>query len=126
MSKYFTTVGLHNGDFEMEILVHSSETREQSERIKNSDEFHIGYLYEDKLVIKGNKLIIRKEEIDKYQFRVCKIWKPIVSSEDFQDFTWDEAIEYLIEQEKRTLPFTLESLFFGAFEENPFERSDNE
>jgi len=122
MSEYYTTVGLHDGNFEVEILVHSSvETIEQSEKIGKSDEFHIGYLYEDKLVIKGNKLTIKKEETDKYQFRVCKVWKPIVSDEDYESLTWDEAIKYLIEQEKRTLPFTLESYYYGVLKENPFE-----
>lgn len=119
--KYFTTIGLHDGYFEMEILVDSSaETKEQSKKLGNSDKFHIGYLYEDKLVIKGEILTIKKEETDKYQFRVCKEWKPIVSDEDYEDLTWDEAVKYLMEEENRTLPFMLESYFFGTFETHPF------
>ena len=118
MSKYFTTVGLHDGKFEMEILVHSSaETKEEAEKIGNSGKFHIGYLYEDKLVIKGETLTITREQTDKYQFRVCREWKAVVSDEDYEDFTWDEAIKYLIEEENRTLPFTLESYYFYAYQD---------
>lgn len=121
MSKYLTTVGLHDGNFEMEILVHSSaETKEEAEKIGNSGKFHIGYLYDDKLIIKGEILTIKREETDKYQFRVCREWKPVVSDEDYEDLTWDEAIKYLIEEEKRTLPFTLESYYFGTYATQPF------
>lgn len=124
MSKYFTTVGLHDGYFEMEILVHSSaKTKEEAAKIGNSDKFHIGYLYDDKLVIKGENLTIKREQTDKYQFRVCREWKPLVSHEDYEDLTWDEAIKYLINEEKRSLPFTLESYSFGTFETQPFVKN---
>lgn len=63
MNKYFTTVGLHDGNFEMEILVHSSaNSNEESKKIGNSGKFHIGYLYEDKLVVKGETLTIKKKK----------------------------------------------------------------
>ncbi|ETT61320.1 hypothetical protein BSK66_27555 [Paenibacillus odorifer] len=121
MNKYFTTVGLHDGNFEMEILVHSSaNSNEESKKIGNSGKFHIGYLYEDKLVVKGETLTIKKEETDKYQFRVCREWKPVVSYEDYEDLTWDEAIRYLILEENKSLPFTLESYYYGTFETQPF------
>lgn len=121
MNKYFTTVGLHDGNFEMEILVHlSAKTKEEAEIIGNSDKFHIGYLYDDKLVIKGEILTIKKEETDKYQIRVCKEWKPVVSHEDYKELTWDEAIKYLIEEDNRTLPLTLESYYYGTFDTHPF------
>lgn len=124
MSKYFTTVGLHDGFFEMEILVHSlAETKEESEKIGNSDKFYIGYLYDNKLVIKGENLTIKREQTDKYQFRVCREWKPVVSEEDYEDLTWDEAIKYLIEEENRTLPFTLESYYFRTLETQPFVKN---
>ncbi|MED0649893.1 hypothetical protein P9246_10830 [Aeribacillus pallidus] len=123
MSKYFITVGLHNGNFEMEILVSvsSTKTKEEAEKIGNSDKFHIGYLYDDKLVIKGENLTIKREQTDKYQFRVCRECKPLVSHEDYEDLTWDEAIKYLIDEENRSLPITLESYYFGTFETQPFE-----
>lgn len=124
LSKYFTTVGLHDGNFEMEILVHSSaETKEEAEKIGNSDRFHIGYLHEDKLIIKGQELVIKKEEMDKYQFRVCREWKPVVSGEDYEDITWDEAIKYLVEEEKRTLPFSLESYYYSVSDTEPFSKN---
>jgi hypothetical protein len=121
MSKYFTTVGLHDGHLEMEILVNSSaETKEEAEKIGNSGKFHIGYLNDDKLIIKGEILTIKREEMDKYQFRICREWKPIVSDEDYEELTWDEAIKYLIEEKKETLPFPLESYYFTAYETQPF------
>lgn len=121
VSKYFTTVGLHDANFEMEILVHSfAETKEESEKIGNSDKFHIGYLYDDKLVMKGETLTIKREQTDKYQFRVCRELKPVVSHEDYEDITWDEAIKYLIEEENKTLPFTLESYYYATYETQPF------
>ena len=121
MNKYFTTVGLHDGNFEMEILVDSSaETKEKAEEIGNSDKFHTAYLYEDRLVIKEEIMTIKKEQKEKYQFRVCKEWKLVVSDEDYEDLTWDEAIKYLIEEENRTLPFILESYYFGTFKTHPF------
>lgn len=124
MSKYYTTVGLHDGHFEMEILVDSSaETKKEGEKIGNSGKFHIGYLYEDKLVIKEENLTIKREQTDKYQFRVCRESKLVVNHEDYEDITWDEAIKYLIEVENRTLPFTLESYYFGVFETQPFVKN---
>lgn len=124
MSNYFTTIGLHDGNFELEILVHSTaETKEESEKIGNSDQFNIGYLYEDKLVLKDGILTIKREEIDKYQFRLCRDWKPIVSDKDYEDLTWDEAIKYLIQEEKRILPFTLEAYYFANFVSNPFVKN---
>ncbi|OTX28531.1 hypothetical protein BK717_28460 [Bacillus thuringiensis serovar malayensis] len=124
VSKYFTTVGLHDGFFEMEILVHSSaETKEEAEKIGNSDKFHIGYLYDDKLVMKGETLTIKREQTDKYQFRVCRERKPFVSHEDYEDLTWDEAIKYLIEEENRTLPFMLESYYFRNIETESFVKN---
>ncbi|AFU17189.1 hypothetical protein MC28_D140 (plasmid) [Bacillus thuringiensis MC28] len=124
VSKYFTTVGLHDGFFEMEILVHSSaETKEESEKIGNSDKFYIGYLYDNKLVMKGETLTIKREQADKYQFRVCRERKPFVSHEDYEDLTWDEAIKYLIEEENRTLPFMLESYYFRNIETESFVKN---
>ncbi|MBY3621242.1 hypothetical protein HGO21_16955 [Acinetobacter sp. CUI P1] len=126
MNEFFTTVGLHDGNFEMEILVHSSaNSNEESKKIGNSGKFNIGYLYEDKLVVKGETLTIKKEETDKYQFRVCREWKPVVSYEDYEDLTWDEAIRYLIQEENRSLPFTLESYYYGTFETQPFVKICN-
>lgn len=123
MSKYFTTVGLHDGYFEMEILVHSSaESIEEVQAIGNSDEFHIGYLFADKLVMKGSALAITKDETDKYQFRICREWKPVVSREDYENITWDEAVRYLVEEENRTLPFSLESNYYGKYETHPFDK----
>ncbi|MEB9857260.1 hypothetical protein P4K23_28090 [Bacillus cereus] len=124
MSKYFTTVGLHDANFEMEILVHSfAETKEESEKMGNSDKFNIGYLYDDKLVMKGETLTIKREQTDKYQFRICRELKPIVSHEDYEDITWDEAIKYLTEEENRTLPFPLESYYYATYETQPFVKN---
>ncbi|PAE87713.1 hypothetical protein [Shouchella clausii] len=119
-AKYYVTIGLHDGGFEMEILVGSAETKVEAERIAKSSKFHIGYLYDDKLVIKGNVLTIKKEQTDRYQFRVCREWKPVVSHEDYEDITWAEAVEYLIEEENRALPFSLESYYYGIHPEPPF------
>ncbi|MGR9635253.1 hypothetical protein ACU82A_30140 [Bacillus cereus] len=124
VSKHFTTVGLHDANFEMEILVHSfAETKEEAEKIGNSDKFNIGYLYEDKLVMKGETLTIKREQTDKYQFRICREMKPFVNHEDYEDITWDEAIKYLIEEENRTLPFTLESYYYATYETQPFVKN---
>ncbi len=118
--KYFTAIGLHDGEFEMEILVSAAETKMKAKEIGESGSFHIGYLYDDKLIIKGETLTIEKEETDKYQFRVCRdesksVWRP----EDYEDLTWDEAIKYLIEERKVTLPYTLESYYYGVRETHP-------
>ncbi|KAB2429236.1 hypothetical protein F8168_14275 [Bacillus cereus] len=124
VDKYFITVGLHNGNFEMEILVYSfAETKEEAELIGNSDKFHIGYLYDDKFIIKGETLTIKREQTDKYQFRVNREWEPVASDEDYEDLTWDEAIKYLIEEENRKLPLTLESYYFRIFETQPFVKN---
>ncbi len=124
VSYYFTTVGLHDGNFELEILIHSSATtKEEAEKIGGSDKFHIGYLYNDKLIIKGETLTINRDQTDKYQFRVCREWKPVVSYDDYEDLSWDEAIKYLIEEEKKSLPFTLESYYFGTYDTHPFAKN---
>ncbi|MEI5915061.1 MULTISPECIES: hypothetical protein [Bacillus] len=124
MSEYFTTVGLNDGFFEVEILVHSSaETIEEAEKIGNSDEFDIGYLYDNKLVMKGETLTITRDQTDKYQFRICREPKVFVSEEDFEDLTWDEAIKYLTEEKNRTLPFPLESYYCAAYETHPFVKN---
>ncbi|WP_337078810.1 hypothetical protein [Bacillus subtilis] len=131
MGKYFTTIGLHDGHFEMKILVSSAVTNKEAEKIGKSNRFHIGYLYDDKLILKGETLRITKEETDKYQFRVCREDKYLsrvcrdesklmVSDEDYEDLSWEEAIKYLIEERKATLPFTLESVYYGVKETHPF------
>ncbi|MHC6167514.1 hypothetical protein [Bacillus velezensis] len=139
MGNYFTTICLHEGYLEMEILVHSAETIEEAENIGKSNRFHIGYLYDDRLLIKGENLTIKKEETDRYQFRVCRDnSKLMVRHEDFEDCTWEEAIlfyteagEKSISQEDlsdcliekiRTLPLTLESLSYGVWEHHPFKK----
>ena len=123
MGKYFTAIGLHDGYFEMEILVDTSaETKEQAKEIANDGNFNIGMLHEDMLVVKGSELVIRKEETNKYQFRICKEDKVIVSEEDYTEVSWDEAIEYLTEKENRELPLSLESYYYSVTEENPFEK----
>ncbi|AYK68287.1 hypothetical protein D9C11_23505 (plasmid) [Bacillus subtilis subsp. subtilis] len=121
VGKYFTTIGLHDGEFEMQILVSSSVTKKKAEKVGNSGSFHIGYLYDDKLIMKGETLTISKEETDKYQFRVCRDEsKLMLRPEDYECLTWEEAIKYLIEERKVTLPFTLESYYYGVHETQPF------
>ncbi|WP_110925969.1 hypothetical protein [Bacillus massiliglaciei] len=123
MNKYFTTVGMHDGFFEMEILVHlSAKDKKESKHIANNHQ--LGTLYNDRFIFKGeDSLIINREETEKYQFRVCREWKPIVEDKDYDGLTWDEAIKYLVEENGIILPFTLESYYFTTLETHPFVKT---
>lgn len=62
-------------DLEVEIVMKKSiKTREDAERIVKSSELSFAKLYNDKIIIgKGKKCIILKsEDEDLYQFRVCR------------------------------------------------------
>ncbi|NWO12696.1 hypothetical protein [Virgibacillus sp.] len=126
MRRYFTTVGLHDGDLEMEILINSiadTNTKEKAEEIATDRKFDIGYLYEDKLVFKGGILTIKKGDTDKYQFKLLKEWKPVVNNEDMKNITWEKALKYLTREgrtEGKTFPFALESLYYGIYDDRPF------
>lgn len=125
MSNYFTTVGLHDGNLEMEIVVGSiATTEEEAREIGNSKNFHIGILYKDRLMLKKDDLVIRKDETEKYQFRVCRVDKLMTSSEDYDDITWDEAVAYLVDEQHQHLPFPLESYYFGVSDIAPFKQKD--
>ncbi|MEN0645516.1 hypothetical protein MKY91_20335 [Alkalicoccobacillus gibsonii] len=111
----------------MEVLVNSkSKSEAEAKEIGQQGTYHVAYLSEHELVFKTNKsrvsvLFIRKDEVEKYQFRICREDKEKVSAEDYEDITWDEAIKYLVEEENRVLPISLESYYYVPYDRPPFK-----
>ena len=130
IENYYTTIGLHCGLFEMEVLVNSTaESEAEAKEIGQQGKYHIAHLSESELVFRRKKsrvkvLSIQKDEIEKYQFRICKKDKVKVSAEDYEDLTWDEAIKYLVEEENRVLPISLESYYYVPYDNPPFKNQE--
>ncbi|MCZ1269055.1 MULTISPECIES: hypothetical protein [Paenibacillus] len=126
MTGYYLTIGFHDGDFEVEVLVEENIENEQAEARGNSSFYHRAHLHDTKIVINEN-FTIYKDDLEKYQFRVCRVKKSIVSLSDYEPLTWEEALEYL-SSEGIQLPFSLESYYYGVNKMglNPFEIRDME
>ena len=126
MTQSYITIGLHDGHFEVEVLVSNmSGSEEEIKKIGNSSHFNIGFIHPDKIDFKNCNLVIKKEEIEKYQFRICRQWKPIVSSEDYENISWNEAIDYIRNKEQSSLPFLVESYFYQVYSSSPFKEYES-
>lgn len=115
MPSFLTSIGYHDGNFEVEIVapIHS-KTKKEAESVGSDSALHIALLDNEKIVI-NKDLIIRKEDRSKYQFRVYRgEWKPMVSYKDYEPISWEEAIEYLVSNNV-AFPFKLESYYFGVY-----------
>ncbi|UYX55666.1 hypothetical protein M3Y14_32640 (plasmid) [Bacillus thuringiensis] len=112
-SSYCTSIGYHIDNLEVEIVIDTNyQTKEEAEKLENNTSLHQAKLYKEKLVI-NDSIIINKDDIDRYQFRLCKVWNPIISSTDFETVSWDEAIQYLSKESGFNMS-ELESYYFGV------------
>ncbi|BCC21343.1 hypothetical protein BC30090_p232 (plasmid) [Bacillus cereus] len=110
-SSYCTSIGYHIGNLEVEIVIDTNyQTKEEAEKLENNTSLHQAKLDKEKLVI-NDSIIINKDDIDRYQFRLCKVWNPIISATDFVAVSWDEAIQYLSKESGFNM-FNLESYYF--------------
>ena len=126
---FITTVGYHDAFFEVEIIVsQNSNNKLEAEKTGNDDELTKAILYNDKIVVgRGSKqFIVDKREEELYRFRVCHLKEDelqnrghTVSSEDYVNISWDEAIRYFHDEYKNlSLPFSLESYYYAVYEDN--------
>lgn len=124
---FITTIGYHDAYMEVEIIVHkNSKTKDEAEKIGNNNDLSKVMFYHDKLTVgKGEKTFaIHKNDNHLYQFRVCFLTDEeiqnksyMVSSEDYKNISFDEAIQYFNDYYKKfTLPFSLESYYYGVYE----------
>ncbi|MEJ9126981.1 hypothetical protein P4I92_25385 [Bacillus cereus] len=110
-SSYCTSIGYHIGNLEVEIVIDTNyQTKEEAEKLENNTSLHQANLDKEKLVI-NDSIIINKDYIDRYQFRLCKVCNPIISATDFEAVSWDEAIQYLSKKSGFNM-FNLESYYF--------------
>lgn len=122
MEKQYITIGLHDGHLEMQVLVGTRNNKKEAESIAKSSRYHIAYLDKEKLKFKNKNLVIRKEQTDQYQFRIClDESKTHVTDDDYKDISWDEAIQFLINDRNGNIsfPFSLESYYYSILEYNP-------
>ncbi len=121
---FVTTIGYHDAGFEVEIIVcKTTRSKSEAEKIGNSSTLNRAILHTDKIVIgKGNhSIIINKADKDLYQFKVCRDTEEtknkILSDEDYERISWDQAIKYFNEEYKNfSLPYSLESHYYGVYE----------
>ncbi|MBE7117230.1 hypothetical protein [Bacillus paranthracis] len=110
-SSYCTSIGYHFGNLEVEIVIDTNyQTKEEAEKLENNTSLHQAKLDKEKLVI-NDSIVINKDDIDRYQFRLCKVCNPIISATDFEAVSWDEAIQYLSRESGFNM-FNLESYYF--------------
>ncbi|WP_324655057.1 hypothetical protein [Bacillus paranthracis] len=110
-SSYCTSIGYHFGNLEVEIVIDTNyQTKEEAEKLENNTSLHQAKLDKEKLVI-NDSIVINKDDIDRYQFRLCKVCNPIISATDFEAVSWDEAIQYLSKESGFNM-FNLESYYF--------------
>ena len=130
---YRTSIGYHDAFFEVEIMVsQSANTKKEAEKIGNDDELTGAVLHEDKLVVgRGEKqFVVDRKEMERYQFRICALTEEElhqkghhVSSDDYEDKTWDEAMDYFhATYQNSQLPFPLESYYYAVVEEKEKSR----
>ncbi|PGK51758.1 hypothetical protein CN918_28620 [Priestia megaterium] len=124
--KFITTIGYHDAYFEVEIVIpEKSATKIEAEKLGNDSKLNMAMLHNDKIVVgKGNKtFFINKQDTHLYQFRVCRLKEDeiqskgnIVSHDDYESISWDEAISYFnLKYKNCSLPFPLESYFYVVY-----------
>lgn len=122
---YTTTIGFHNGDFEVEVVIcDTSLTKEEADKVGETSLFDHAILLESALVLEGGGKFkaFPKDRMMDYQFRLCEnraqihAENRVVEDSDYKHISWNEALAYL----KRTFPgrevFELEPYYHGVYE----------
>ncbi len=113
-----TFIGYHDGHLQVEIMVAKDiENKVKAEFIAESEEFDKIYVYKNRILI-SEDIVIKKDEIEKYKFKVCRTPKIVVSDEDYQEISWDEALNFLTEDNGFELPFSLEAFNYKVCEDD--------
>jgi len=125
---YLSTIGYHDAGFEVEIVIAANlPSLEEAKRIGASSPLNKAMFNEDTLVVGkgGNAIVISREATNMYQFRLCRKMeelikaKKVVTEEDYENISWSEAAHYVqTKTRKCTLPFSLESYYYGFYEES--------
>ena len=125
---YLSTVGYHDGELEVEVVIADNlKSLEEAKSVGASSPLNLAVFKEDTLVIgKGeHAIVISKEATNLYQFRLCRRMDELikakkgVTEEDYENISWDEAAHYVkTETRKCTLPFSLESYYYGFYEKS--------
>ncbi|MGE1145743.1 hypothetical protein [Bacillus pumilus] len=115
MEKRVVIIGLFLGPLEMQVLVGTTTSNEESAIfIKKMTGINVADLFKDRLVFRNADLIIKKEQEDHYQFR----------NEYLEDISWDDAVKTILDDYGDSWPITLEGGYYADEKYNPF--SDKE
>ncbi|KLV14955.1 hypothetical protein [Bacillus altitudinis] len=111
MEKRVVIIGLFLGPLEMQVLVGTTRSNEESAIfIKKMTGINVADLFKDRLVFRNADLIIKKEQEDHYQFR----------NEYLEDISWDDAVKIILDDYGDSWPITLEGGYYAYEKYNPF------
>lgn len=124
---FVTAIGYHDALFEVKItLPEKTRTRSEAKELGNHNKLYFAKLYMNKIVVGKDekRFIIEPQDTHLYQFSICRLNDSeieskgyMLSSEDYENVSWREAMEYFKKEYKDvSLPFALEAYYYSVLE----------